>query len=174
MIFLKFLGKILKVLRDGPSPAQVAGGFVLGMFLGLMPFFNLYSLLIILVIFILNVNISAAVLGIMVFKLFAYLLDPVFHEIGYALLVKAGLLHNFWTSLYNLPVFPLTKFNNTVVLGSFVSAIVFTIPVYFLSRTGVVQYRGKLEPAVKNMKIVKIVQGSKIYDIYSRVKNLGG
>ena len=173
MIFLKFLGKILKVLRDGPSPAQVAGGFALGMFLGLIPFFNLYTLLIILVIFILNVNISAAVLGLMVFKLFAYLLDPVFHDLGYALLVKAEFLQDFWTSLYNLPVFPLTKFNNTVVLGSFISALVLSIPVFFLSKTGVVQYRGKLEPAVKNMKIVKVVQSSKIYDIYSRIKNLG-
>ncbi len=42
MIILKLLSKLIKVLRAGPSPAQVAGGFTLGMFLGLMPGFNFY------------------------------------------------------------------------------------------------------------------------------------
>ena len=30
MAFLNLIGKFFKILRDGPSPGQIAGGFVAG------------------------------------------------------------------------------------------------------------------------------------------------
>ena len=144
MIFLKLFGKLLRILRDGPSPGQIAGGIVLGMCLGMMPSINFYSVLVLLVILLLNVNISAAIFGWMVFKLFAFLLDPVFHSIGYALLRDAVMLNGFWTFLFNLPITPLTRFNNTVVLGSFVISLTLVIPLFFFSKMGVLQYRNVL------------------------------
>ena len=173
MIILKLLSKLIKVLRAGPSPAQVAGGFTLGMFLGLMPGFNFYWLLIFMVILFLNVNISAVILGWMVFSLFAYLLDPVAHNLGYSLLVNVEWLKGIWTTLYNLPVFPLSGYNNTVVLGSLVISLLLTTPVFFLARSGIVQYREKLDPKFQKFKLIKIVKGSKIYTFYTRLKNLG-
>ncbi len=142
MIILKLLSKLIKVLRAGPSPAQVAGGFTLGMFLGLMPGFNFYWLLVLMIILLLNVNISAVILGWMVFSLFAYLLDPVAHNLGFLLLVDVAWLKGFWTMLYNLPVFPLSRYNNTVVLGSLIISLLLTTPVYFFARSGIIQYRG--------------------------------
>ena len=173
MIILKFLSKLIKILRAGPSPAQVAGGFALGMYLGLMPGFNFYWLLIFVVILFLNVNISAVMFGWMVFSLFAYLLDPVAHKLGFTLLVNVEQLKEFWTILYNLPLFPLSRYNNTVVLGSLVLSLVFTIPVYFLARSGIIQYREKLDPKFQKLKLIRIVKGSKIYTFYTRVRNLG-
>ena len=173
MIILKLLSKLIKVLRAGPSPTQVAGGFTLGMFLGLIPGFNFYWFLVFMVILLLNVNISAVILGSLVFSLFAYLLDPVAHNLGFILLTDVEWLKEFWTTLYNLPVFPLSGYNNTVVLGSLVVSLLSTTPVYFLARSGIVQYREKLDPKFKKFKLVKIVKGSKIYTFYARVRNLG-
>lgn len=173
MIILKLLAKLVKVLRAGPSPEQVAGGFMLGMFLGLMPGFNFYWLLICVLILLVDVNLSAAILGWMVFSLFAYLLDPVFHDIGFALLVNVHWLRGFWTTLYNLPVFPISHFNNTVVLGSLIVSMVFALPVYLLARLGIIQYREKLDAKIQKLKLIKIVKGSKLFTIYTRIKRLG-
>lgn len=172
MFILQIIGKILKVLRAGPSPNQVAAGITFGMILGMMPGFSLYSLLIILIIFLLNINISGAILGWMIFKLCAYILDPVFHDIGFSLLAETDGLREFWTALYNLPLFPLSNFNNTVVLGSFVFSLILILPVFFLSKTGIVQYREKIEPKVHKLKLVQAVRSSKIYDYYQRVQRL--
>ena len=173
MIILKLLAKLVKVLRAGPSPAQVAGGFMLGMFLGLMPGFNFYWLFICVLILLVDVNLSAAILGWMVFSLFAYLLDPVFHNIGFALLVDVHWLRRFWTTLYNLPVFPISHFNNTVVLGSLIVSMVLALPVYLLARLGIIQYREKLDSKIQKLKLIKIVKGSKLFTIYTRIKRLG-
>ncbi len=164
---------MVKVLRAGPSPAQIAGGFTLGMFLGLMPGFNFYRLVICVLILLVDVNLSAVILGWTVFSLFAYLLDPVFHDVGFVLLVNMHWLHGFWTALYNLPVFPISHFNNTVVLGSLVLSIFFAVPVYFLVRLGIIRYREKLDAQIQKMKLIKIIKGSKLFTIYTRVRRLG-
>lgn len=173
MIILKLLSKLIKVLRAGPSPAQVAGGFTLGMFLGMMPGFNFYWLLIFMFILLLNVNISGVILGYLVFSLFAYLFDPVAHNLGFILLTDIEWLKGFWTTLYNLPVFPLSGYNNTVVLGSLTVSLLLTTPVYFFARSGIILYREKLDPKFQKFKLIKIIKGSKIYTFYVRVRNLG-
>ena len=173
MFIFKFLAKLVKVLRAGPSPAQVAGGFMLGMFLGMMPGFNFYWLLICMLILFINVNISAAILGWMVFTLCSFLLDQIFHNLGFVLLVNFDWLREFWTALYNLPVFPLSRYNNTVVLGSLVVSLVLAIPIFYLARYGIIQYRSKLDPKFQKLKVVKVVKGSKVYTFYERVRHFG-
>jgi uncharacterized protein (TIGR03546 family) len=160
------------ILRNGASPAQIAGGFTLGMFLGFMPLLNLYSLFIFLVLLLLNVNLSMAVFGFTFFGLFSFLLDSVFHDIGYYLLVSVPALKAFWTTLYNIPLFPFTRFNNTVVLGSLISALILSIPLFLLTRMGVVAYREKLEPKIKRMKIVTAIQGTSLYQLYEKIRSL--
>ncbi len=173
MIILRFIAKIIQVLRAGPSPSQIAGGFVLGMFLGMMPLANLFSLVIVLLIFVLNVNISAAILGWMAFTLFSYFLDPVFHNLGYALLANNELLKNLFTWFYNRPVIPLSKFNNTVVFGSFIFSIILASPVYFSFKKAVVLYRSTIDKRIRNLKIVHAVQSNRAYLYYRKIRNLG-
>ncbi|MFC1729417.1 TIGR03546 family protein [candidate division KSB1 bacterium] len=173
MFLMHILGKLIGILRSGPSPAQVAFGFSFGMILGMMPFFNLMSAAIIVVVFLIDVNISAALLGWMVFKLFAYAFDPLFHDIGYKLLAEAQFMSGFWAALYNLPLVPLTRFNNTVVLGSFVLSAVLFFPVFTAMRAGIIQYRERLEPKVRRLKLVRFFQSNRVYDYYQRLRNLG-
>ncbi|MCP4724530.1 MAG: TIGR03546 family protein [bacterium] len=172
MIILKIISRLISILKEGPTPNQVAAGFTLGMFLGMSPSFNLYAIIVLLLIFLLDINISASILGWIVFKLFAFLLDPVFHDVGFELLSETEWLNGFWTVLYNLPLIPLSKYNNTVVLGSIVLSILLFLPLFFASRLGIIQYREKLYPKVQKLKIVRIVKTSKVYTIYEKIKNL--
>ena len=171
MIFLKYLSKLLKALKSGETPAQLAGGFVLGMIMGLTPFWNLHNLVVFILILIIRVNISMVILGFAVFSGFAYLLDPVFHNLGFWALVDMNSLKNLWTSIYNTPIGALTNFNNTVVMGSLIISLVLILPVFFLAKVGVVQYRENIDAKVQKWKIVQIFKSSKLYSIYEKIND---
>ena len=171
MILLKYLSKLLKALKSGESPAQLAGGFVLGMIMGLTPFWNLHNLVVFILILIIRVNISMAILGFALFSGFAYLLDPLFHNLGFWALVDVNAFKNFWTSIYNTPIGSLSNFNNTVVLGSLIISLVLVLPMFFLTKVGVVQYREKIDTKVQKLKIVQVFKSSKLYSIYEKIND---
>lgn len=176
MFILKLVRKLLKALRSDSSPKQLAWGFAMGLILGLTPFWNIHNAVILILIIILHVNIGTAILSFLVFSGFAYLFDPIFHSLGYYLLTQVGFFNNIWRSFYNNPVIVFTRYNNTVVLGSLLSALVLFIPVYFSFKKFVYFYRDKLEPKIQKWKIVKIIKGTKFYKILSsgyKLKNIG-
>ncbi len=173
MIFLKILGKLIKVLRSNASPSQIAWGFALGTFLGFTPLMSLHNLGIVFLICILNVNISAALFGWLVCGILSFSLDPLFHTIGFSILVQAGFLKSFWTTLYNVPIAPLTRFNNTIVMGSFVFSLIAFVPAYLLFRKFVVVYRSSWNEKLQKVKFFQIFKGSKFVKLYFKVRKLG-
>ncbi|MBN2016847.1 MAG: TIGR03546 family protein [Candidatus Cloacimonetes bacterium] len=174
MIILKFISKIIKLLESAASPAQLAWGFVLGMFLGFIPGFSLFKILIILLIILLNVNITMAIVSFALCGLLGYLLDGLFHSIGYWVLVQIAFLQKLWTGVYNAPILPYTRFNNTVVMGGLICAILLIVPVFFLIKELVLVYRNKLSVRVKKFKIVKVLSSSKLVGLYKKIKVVGG
>jgi uncharacterized protein (TIGR03546 family) len=174
MFWLKLVTNFIKILREGQTPAQVAGGFALGSILGLSPMFTLQGILVWLIILVLDVNLSAATFSLGLFALIAYIFDPIFHRLGYFLLVDIDGLKGLWTMLYNAPIAPLTRFNNTVVIGSFVSALIFFMPIYFGMKKFVIAYRATLGVRMHKMKIYQIIDRSPLVQWYKRVRNLGG
>lgn len=172
MLWLQIIKGFIQVLRSGQTPRQVAGGFALGAIVGLMPFFTLQGLFLWLIIFALDVNLSAAFLAVALFSLFAYILDPLFHALGYFLLSDSAALHSFWTSLYNAPIAPLTRFNNTVVLGSLVAGLLLFLPVYFGMRRFVLAYRSHLHTKVERLKIYQVISKSTLVKWYNKVKDI--
>ena len=173
MLILKFLAKLVKILRSGASPNQIAAGFVLGMIIGLTPVWSLHNLIVVLLLILFNANLSTAIFGFALFSAFAYLLDPLFHNFGYYLLTDITALRPLWTAMYNIPVIALSRFNNTVVMGSLVTALILLIPMFFAMRAFVKVYRERLEPKVQKLKIVQILKGSKLYGWYERIKGMG-
>lgn len=172
MFWLKLVVNFIKILREGQTPAQVAGGFALGFILGLSPMLTLQGLLVWLIVLVLDVNLSAATLSILVFSLIAYIFDPVFHHLGYFLLVDVGSLKSLWTTFYNAPIAPLTRFNNTVVMGSFICALVLFAPVYIVMKKFVIAYRATLGARMAKWKIYKIIDRSSLVQWYKRIRNL--
>lgn len=166
-MWIKIVNKLIKALNGDSSPKEIAGGVMLGAFLGLTPFFALHNLLIIFLIFIIKVNVSAAIFSSLIFGVAGFLFDGASHFIGESLLLSPG-LEGLWTSMYNAPILPLTRFNNTVILGSLVLSLLLAVPVYILSGRLVVYYRTNLQARVNKLKIVKFLKASKFYKLYRR------
>ncbi len=171
MLIIKYLSKLLKLLQSGETPGRLAGGFILGMVMGLTPFWNIHNLVVFILIVLIRVNISMALLAFAVFSGFAYLLDPLFHNIGYRALVDIESLQGLWTSMYNSPLLALTNFNNTVVMGSLIVAILLLAPMYFFIKWAVVVYRGRVSARVQKLKIVQIFKSSKLYSFYEKIND---
>lgn len=167
LILIKILKKLFAILHSNATPSQIAGGVVLGSFMGLAPFLCLHKLVILLLIFFLNVNIGASFLSILIFSLAGLVTDPLAHHVGYALLVKTSALTGIWTALYNMPVVPFTRFYNTIVLGNFVIAVILILPVFLGAKKFVVYYREHLAKKVENWKIIKMLKFSGLYRLYS-------
>jgi uncharacterized protein (TIGR03546 family) len=173
MFGLEILVKLVKILRSAASPNQIAMGFVFGMIIGLTPFWSFHNLILIVLLVILNINIASAIFSFIIFTAIAYLIDPLFHSFGFVLLVDMEGLKDFWTWLVHLPILAWSRYNNTVVIGSLVCALIAALPVYFLIKTGVISYRENIDAKMQKWKIVQAVKSSKIYLFYEKIKKLG-
>ncbi len=172
-LILKYISKLLKALASEASPGQIAGGFILGMIIGLTPLMSLHNLVIVILIIILKVNFGMAILSFLIFSGIAYLADPVFHNFGIWLLEKES-LQAIWTSMYDNEFWAITKFYNTVVLGSFLIALILCIPMFPLTRVGVVQYRKHIHERVMKTKAMKWLKGTKLYTVYNTYQKVRG
>lgn len=172
MFWIKLITNFISILREGQTPAQVAGGFALGAILGLSPMLTLQGVFVWLIILTLDVNLSAATLSIFVFSLIAYIIDPLFHRLGYFMLVDVASLKGLWTLLYNAPIAPLTRFNNTVVLGSFIGAVVLFLPIYIGMKKFVIAYRTTIGAHIERWKIYQILKRNTLVKWYQRVRDM--
>ncbi|OAN61937.1 TIGR03546 family protein [Balneola sp. EhC07] len=170
---MKYVAKLLKALSSEASPNQLAGGFILGMIIGLTPVLSVHNLLILVLIIILKVNIGMAILAFLIFSGIAYLADPLFHSFGIWILENDG-LQDTWTSMYNNELWAITKFYNTVVIGSFISALVLCVPMFPLTKVGVLQYRKHIHEKVMKTKFAKALKGTKLYSVYQTVARVRG
>jgi uncharacterized protein (TIGR03546 family) len=165
LALLKLIQSIIKTLHSEGTPGQVAAGIALGSVLGLTPLMNLHNLLIFSLVVILNVSFGGAMLGWALFVPLGFILDPLFHLIGRALL-EASSLRPLWTGWYNTPLLPYTNFNNTVVLGSVVGWLVLALPIFFAARYGVARYRATIGERVRQSKFYQAVTASQVYNWY--------
>ena len=166
MLILKMIQKLIATLNSDGTKGQVAAGIAMGSALGLTPLVNLHNLLVVAAVFLFNVSVPAAMLGWLLFAPVGFLLDPLFDNIGLSLLADSPGLVPSWTAFYNMPVIPLSNYNNTVVLGSFVGWVVLVVPIFFLARLGVGRYREHALPRLQKMKVFKAVRASKVYNLY--------
>ena len=83
---IKLLAKLLRVLNSETNPGQISLGFSFAMIAGLTPLLSIHNLVILLLVCSLRVNLAAFLLGLGVFTGIAYLMDPLFHLLGLAVL----------------------------------------------------------------------------------------
>ena len=162
---LKLIQSLFGALHSEGTPGQLAAGIALGSILGLTPLLNLHNAVIFAALVLLNVSFAGGMLGWALFVPIGFLLDPLFDWIGHALLFTPSLTPLF-TSLYNMPIVPLTNFNNTVVLGSLVFAVLFAIPLFFGARWAVTRYRATVGERVRQSRFYRAVTASKLYNVY--------
>ena len=165
---------LIRIIHSETDPRQISLGFALGMIPGLTPLTSLHNLLVLLAILFFRVNIGAAMLSWGVFKILAYVLDPLFHQIGLFLLTGVAFLQGLWTTLYNAPLVPYTRFNNSIVMGSLVFSLLAFYPVYWGGRFMVVKYRETWMERFNRLRIVQVFRASDLYKWYSRYSKLRG
>lgn len=162
---IKLIQSLFGALHSEGTPGQLAAGIALGSILGLTPLVNVHNAIVFAAIVLLNVSFAGGLLGWALFVPIGFLLDPLFEWIGHQLLFAES-LRGFWTSLYNTPIIPLTNFNNTVVLGSLVFALLFCIPLFLATRWAVARYRVTVGERVRQSKFYRWVMASKAYNVY--------
>ena len=156
---MTILLKLFKALNANQHPGQIALSFVLGMILGLTPLFFAHTLLTLALIFILRINLSAVIASFIVFSGFAYLLDPVFNQVGLRVLHSPA-LEPLFTNLYNNGFWRLMHFNNSIVLGSVLVASLLSVPAFFAFLIFVRSYRQRFLVWVEQWALVKWLKRS--------------
>jgi uncharacterized protein (TIGR03546 family) len=172
-LLLKQIFALFKMLNSETGTNQIAAGVAAGFILGMTPAFSLQTLLVFLVIFFFRVQIGAAFLTAFFFKFAAFLLDPVFHQVGMSVLESPGLKPIF-TTLYNMPIVPFTRFYNTIVMGSAVVTILAAPFMFIFSRVLIKKYRHSVVERFKTTKFWKAIQATSIYKWYYTYDNLYG
>ncbi len=170
---LKLIAKFLKILNSDADPAQISLAFCLAMIAGLTPLLSLHNLLVLLLVCVLRANLAAFLLGLLFFTGVAYLFDPLFSQLGLALLTAAP-LQGFWTSLYNITIFRLENYNNSIVMGSLVASLLLFVPLFLFSNLLIEKYREHFLRWVLKSRLMKFFMASKLYHLYQNVSGLGG
>jgi uncharacterized protein (TIGR03546 family) len=173
MIWLKIISKIFRILNAEATPRQIAGGVALGMIIGLTPTFSLHNVVVVFLILVIKVNLTAAILSMFAFDLVGFALDPLSDWLGYAILTSTT-LRPVWIEAYNASIIPFTRFNNTVLMGSFVISLILLYPVFLSTQYGVVRYRTDLAAKFQQWRIVKAIKMSRFYKYYQSYRSIRG
>jgi len=170
---LKQIFSFLKLLNSDTGQNQIAAGIACGLILGFAPVFSLQTILVILILFFFRIQIGAAFLAAFFFKFIAWALDPVSNQIGMAVLETES-LRPLFTTLYNLPVIPLTRFYNSLVMGSGVLSILLAPIVFVVARILIAKYRETVVARFKDTKLWKVFSATTVYKWYSKYDELYG
>lgn len=155
--------KVFKALNSNAKPWQLSLGVSFGAIMGLTPTLSLHNLALLFLAFIINMNIGIMILSFFLFSGVAYILDPVFHDIGYTIL-KSDSLVSTWEGVFSCPIALVANLNNTIVMGSLVISVVLAIPLFFIFNKFIEKYREKLLvymekfPIFKSMKVLRVYQ----------------
>lgn len=159
------IAKLLKVLNSNDSPAQLALALCFAAFLGLTPLSSPHNFFLLFFLLILRINLSMFFLSWAAFTLLAYLLDPVSHILG-LMLLQTESLEGVWQSLYNSNIWRVLAFNNSLVLGSFLISLILCLPIFFIGRVLVAQYRNRLLKWISQSRLALWLKGGKIFTAY--------
>jgi uncharacterized protein (TIGR03546 family) len=164
-LILKQLFTFIKLLNSDTGKLSLAMGMTCGFILGMTPVLSLHSLLIFLILFFFRIQIGAALVTAFFFKFTAFLLDPLFHYVGSKVLEMES-LEGIFTQLYNMPLIPYTRFNNSIVMGSAVITFSLSPFVFIISMRLIEKYRDTVVARFEKTRFWKAVTATKFYQWY--------
>lgn len=172
-LLLKQMFALIRLLNSDTGTNQIAAGVACGLILGFAPWLSLQALLVFVCLFLFRIQIGAALTSAFFFAMVAWLFDPLSHQIGAAIL-EAEALRSTFTALYNMPLVPLTRFYNSVVMGAGVLSIVLAPLVFFASRRLIVAYREKVVARFQASPFWKLWSGTSFFKWYANYEKLYG
>jgi uncharacterized protein (TIGR03546 family) len=172
-LLLKQIFQFFKLLNSDTATNQLAAGLAFGVILGFAPILSIQALLVLFCCFFFRVQLGAAFLSAFFFKFIAYLFDPLTDKLGQWILESPALRPTF-VYLYNIPFFPLTRFNNSIVMGSALVSFILVIPLFFLFKALILRYRETVVARYQQSKIWKAWAGTSLYKWYTKYQELYG
>ncbi len=166
-VIFRQLFKFVYLLNSERSTNSIAVGIACGLILGFSPVTSLQSLIVLISLLIFRIQFGAALTSMAFFKLISPLFEDVFHYIGDVVL-SLYFLEPIFTSLYNTPLVPYTRFYNSVVLGSGFVAILLIVPTYFVSKRLIERYRETVVTRLKQSEYWKYWKTTTVYRWYIR------
>jgi len=154
---LKPIVKLIIALNGNLKKSQIAAGFSWGLLLGLVPAGNVFWIILFVVSFFFKHHHASKLIVLAILKLASAAVAPLMDTVGWEILHIES-LQGFFTTLYNMPFVPFTRFNNTLVAGGLVSGIVLWLPVFLLVLLLVPLYRNKVVPRIRNSKIIVAIK----------------
>ena len=154
---LKSVSKFLKAVSSNTNPNEIAHAFACGILLGFMPKNNLLWYILFFLFFFLRIQRSVLTLTLIISTLVAPLMDPLFNIIGEWILTRPFLI-SFYQWLLNIPFVSFTKFNNTILMGSFVSGVILYLPCFGLSRLFIYLWRRFCAQWFNKLKLVQVIK----------------
>lgn len=172
-LLLKQIFAFLKLLNSDTGTNSLAVGLTLGLFLGFAPFLSIQTFLIIAIVFFFRIQIGAAFVSAFFFKFIAWMIDTPADFLGQAILESAS-LRPLFTEMYNVPLLPMTRFNNSIIMGSFAISLILSIPGFFIFRKLIATYRAQVVARFKSTKFWKAFAATPLYNWYCKYDDLYG
>jgi uncharacterized protein (TIGR03546 family) len=167
------VARLLKVLNSETEPGQISLALCLSMVAGFTPALSPHNLVVLLLVLVLRVNLSAFGLGWAFFSAVAFVLDPLFHRIGLAILTEPALT-GVWTGFYNTAWFRLDRLNNTIIMGSLLFSLVLFIPGYVVFNLLIRRYRENILSWVRKTRLMQAFKATKLFEVYQSVSGWRG
>ena len=172
-LILKQIFAFIRLLHSEADTRPMAAGIALGAILGFAPLLSLQAFFVFLVLIVFRIQFGAALVSAFFFKFLAWLIDGPADALGRLVLESEG-LRPFFVKIYNLPFLPMTRFNNSIVMGSMIISIVLSVPLYFLFCRLIDQYRNTVVVRIKNTKLWKAIAATKFYGLYLKYLDIRG
>ena len=172
-LILKQIFDFFKLLNSDTGDRPLALGLACGLIFGFSPFLSLQCLILLFIVFFFRIQLGAALLSAFFFKFIAFLVDPLSDRLGRLVLEDPG-LRPLFVEMYNMPLIPMTRFNNSIVMGSGLMALILMVPAYFVFKALIMSYRMAVVARFRNTKIWKAWTATSIYKWYSTYEKLYG
>jgi uncharacterized protein (TIGR03546 family) len=153
---IKATAKLILALNGNIKKSQIASGLAWGVLLGLIPAGSIFWVVLFLVTFLFRHNHKSKLFSMALIKLLSPLLVLHIDSFGWFVLhIEA--LQPLFTTMYNMPFVPFTRFNNTLVMGGLAGGAVLWLPSFLIFMALIPVYRNHVAPMIRNSKIVKAI-----------------
>ncbi|WP_413290380.1 TIGR03546 family protein [Bdellovibrio sp. HCB337] len=172
-LLLKQIFAFFRLLNSETGTNQLAAGLACGLILGFSPFLSIQTFIVLLLVFFFRIQMGAAFLSAFFFKFVAFLFDPAADQLGRVVL-EAPSLRPLFVQMYNMPLVPMTRFNNSIVMGSMMVGFILVIPAFFVFKALIIKYRATVVARFQGTKFWKAFTATKAYNWYTKYNELYG
>ena len=129
--------------------------------MGLIPKDSLFVVILAFMLLCTTANILCAVVMGFWFTWLGHFVDGFSHKLG-SMVLTSNKLEPMWAYLYDLPILPWTRFNNTVVMGNLILAALLFYPTYRISCAFFSAYGPRLRKRAERNRIYRWLMGAEL------------